>query len=368
MFMQNCKMAFCAVVAVAGICRATGVADAQTIRTYDVNFTENPPVIDGIVTPGEWDDAGAAQGGWKLLRETSRNDNQNSRWQATWDDEAMYFLFQSDYGNWSPGPPGATVNFAHDLLNLYFDPNVDGEPNVLEGVGPDGYQIAFNQYMGASSIDEGAVVTNTAIFTEAHENNTFGNQGIWEGLLNTVMAQNMTAGGGVTEVKVTWVDFDADNPEDPTNIDIQGLYHKFAPEVDDTWYFTTSRITSDGNNLLPDWNVSDSQFFADRPHGEITFVKPTVVGHEGDTNGDAKVDILDLNAVRNNFGGTGAVGSTPGDAYPFDGVVNIEDLNGVRNNFGIGGPVPVPEPQSLVLIAIGVVGLAAYRRSRQSGC
>ncbi|MDZ4782300.1 MAG: sugar-binding protein [Planctomycetia bacterium] len=367
MFMQRRSLALCASIAAAGIGFVTSVANAQTIRTYDVNFTESPPIIDGVVTAGEWDGAAAEQGGWKLLRETSRSDNQNSRWQAVWDDEAMYILFQSDYGNWSAGPSTGSINFGDDSLNLYVDPNVDGEPNVSEFAGPDGYQIAFNQYMGASAIDEGAVVTNTGIYTEAHENTTFGNQGLWEGLLNTAMAQNMSAGGGVTEIKVTWTDFDADNPDALDNIDIQGLYHNFAPEVDDTWYFNMGRITSDGGNLLPDWNVSDSQFFADRPHGEITFVKP-VEGQIGDTDNDGDVDINDLNAVRNNFGNTGTAGSTAGDAFPYDGDVNINDLNGVRNNFGVGGPIPVPEPQSLVLIAIGVVGLAAYRRNRQPSC
>jgi len=51
----------------------------------------------------------------------------------------------------------------------------------------------------------------------------------------------------------------------------------------------------------------------------------------GDANGDGRVNIDDLNAVRNNFGnvGVGVEGDTNGD-----GVVNIDDLNAVRNNFG----------------------------------
>jgi len=347
-----------AVVAAVLVCLASRTADAQTINTYDVNFTGNPPTIDGVVSPGEWDDAGPAQGGWRLLRETSRSDGENSRWQAVWDDDAMYILFQSDYGNWSAGPSTGSINFGHDNLNLYFDPNVDGEPNILDGVGPDGYQIAFNQYMGASSIDAGAIVNNTGVFTEAHENLTFGNQGLWEGLLNTTMSQVMTASGGVTEIKVTWTDFDADNPENFDNLDVQGLYHNFAPEENDTWYFKISRISSDPNNFLPDWNVSDSQFFADRPHGEITFVKPGT-GQLGDTNGDGVVDIVDLNNVRNNFGGAGT-----GDTND-DGTIDIVDLNNVRNNFGAGGGNPVPEPHALGLLVVGAAACCGYRRVRR---
>lgn len=75
-----------------------------------------------------------------------------------------------------------------------------------------------------------------------------------------------------------------------------------------------------------------------------TLITPPV---PGDTNGDDRVDLLDLNAVRNNFGLTGD--GVPGDAYPFDGRVDIVDLNAVRNYFGNAAPYSsVPEPGSLV--------------------
>jgi hypothetical protein len=62
----------------------------------------------------------------------------------------------------------------------------------------------------------------------------------------------------------------------------------------------------------------------------------------GDTNGDGQVDIVDLNNVRNNFGGLG-LGDTDGD-----GDVDIHDLNNVRNNFGTSLPAPSPEPESML--------------------
>ncbi len=55
----------------------------------------------------------------------------------------------------------------------------------------------------------------------------------------------------------------------------------------------------------------------------------------GDTNFDGVVDTVDLNNVRNNFGGSG-LGDTNGD-----GVVNIADLNAVRNHYGDGVPQPL---------------------------
>jgi hypothetical protein len=82
------------------------------------------------------------------------------------------------------------------------------------------------------------------------------------------------------------------------------------------------------------------------------------VSVEGDTNGDGKVTIEDLNNVRNNFGGTG-LGDTNND-----GQVTIEDLNNVRNNFGAGtgGANAVPEPGTMLMAAIGLAALFFRRR------
>jgi hypothetical protein len=78
----------------------------------------------------------------------------------------------------------------------------------------------------------------------------------------------------------------------------------------------------------------------------------------GDTNGDGQVTIIDLNNVRNNFGGAG-LGDTNGD-----GQITIVDLNNVRNNFGAGTPggSPVPEPSSVVLALGFGLGLAGWLR------
>ncbi|MDZ4781476.1 MAG: PA14 domain-containing protein [Planctomycetia bacterium] len=81
------------------------------------------------------------------------------------------------------------------------------------------------------------------------------------------------------------------------------------------------------------------------------------VGTPGDTNGDGQVTIVDLNNVRNNFGGAG-LGDTNGD-----GQVTIVDLNNVRNNFGAGtGANAVPEPSSLVIMLGCGLGLIGWMR------
>ncbi len=88
----------------------------------------------------------------------------------------------------------------------------------------------------------------------------------------------------------------------------------------------------------------------------------------GDTNGDGRVDLNDLNNVRNNFGLTGAPG-IPGDAIPFDGSVDLADVNAVRNNFGASQPpaASAPEPSGWALGATSVSALLLCRGRKSKG-
>ncbi len=84
-------------------------------------------------------------------------------------------------------------------------------------------------------------------------------------------------------------------------------------------------------------------------------------GQEGDTNGDGLVNIVDLNNVRNNFGGMG-LGDTNGDDQ-----VTITDLNNVRNNFGAGSPGAnsVPEPSTWALLSISGLATLLFARRKK---
>ncbi len=95
---------------------------------------------------------------------------------------------------------------------------------------------------------------------------------------------------------------------------------------------------------------ADGELYVVTLHGDIFKLVPLW----GDTNGDGRVDLVDLNNVRNNFGGSG-LGDTD-----FDNDVDLTDLNNVRNDFGGSAVAAVPEPSSLVILAFGL-GAAGVR-------
>ncbi len=85
----------------------------------------------------------------------------------------------------------------------------------------------------------------------------------------------------------------------------------FTPDVEGTYLVVLTATDDDAGTTVVTANVRV-------PGGSV----------DGDTNRDGVVDVVDLNNVRNNFGGTGL-----GDANG-DGLVDVHDLNAVRNNFG----------------------------------
>lgn len=74
----------------------------------------------------------------------------------------------------------------------------------------------------------------------------------------------------------------------------------------------------------------------------------------GDVNFDGVVNIFDINLVSANWGGTGPTG----DANK-DGTVNIFDINLVSANWTPTGGAAVPEPSTIVLLALGMVCVAS---------
>ncbi len=257
-------------------------------RTYTAQFTPTPPTIDGQIEAGEWNFGGPGGGQWGILRRPSADvDAENTRFRAMWDNTYLYLLVQSDKMFWSdatgnvsefvPGVQIQGISFGADNLNIYIDPNLDGEPNSRPDSEVDGYQIAWNQYTGEGSLLEtatgGREFTNTGLFLENHINTPFGNQGLWQGLRKSMFRQVHGAEGGIIEFALAWEDLDSPSeaqfpdglPED------SGTAHPMAPANGDSWIFNISRISSDPDNFLPVWSWHGAQGFAVAPHGDLIF-------------------------------------------------------------------------------------------------
>jgi len=90
----------------------------------------------------------------------------------------------------------------------------------------------------------------------------------------------------------------------------------------------------------------------------------------GDVNFDGVVNIFDINQISSNWSGSNPAqfgNLTPGDANG-DGIVNIFDINLVSSNWtpAAGGSQAVPEPSSMALCGLGILGIlfVAIRRKR----
>lgn len=313
--------------------------------TYDINFTSNAPTIDGIVSPGEWADAAAAEGGWRILRDpTGRPDAHNNTFQMAWDDTHLYLLTESDWGGWTTNQRDIFRGGANNV-NIYFDPNLDGEPSQGDPLTgpfsePDGYQIAVNQYLGtfgctacstetdgnpANAINSGEIGSNLSTFAEAHVDGLFGNAGEWQGMRGTRIGTVNSAAGGVVEIAIPWTDFDAPQVDVnglATGLDIGGA----APVNGDTWFFNIGQISTDESNNLPVWSWHDNpggqEFFAAHPHGDVTFGgRPTTVSGDFDGNGDYACEDVDP-LVGEIVAGT----NDPAFDLTGDGIVDNADL------------------------------------------
>ena len=229
------------------------------VRTYEVIYSPSAPVLDGVRSPGEWDNASEAATDFKLLRTGGTASSEKIQFQLLWNDEGFYMIAETDNTSW--GDWGGNVDFGFDDYNIFIDPNTDDEPNQSSF---DGYHIGIWQTNGlitrfADEFDDQERTT----FLEARHNGNFGNNASWSEPRELNWVSNHGDFGGVVELFVPWTDFNADEFGE------NGLYHTEPPEFDEVWFFNIAKISSSG--ALPSWNWTSGQFFAQRPHGEITF-------------------------------------------------------------------------------------------------
>ena len=277
---------------------------------YEVNLTEAPPVIDGVVSEGEWDAAAPAAGDWVNLR-AHTPDSHNLRFQMLWDDENLYILGQTDYDNFPEGPtdPKGNPNFGGGSYNpnLYFDPNNDDEDlSLAVGNNVDGYQFTWDVYEGFAErrptpgvpeqsfmdpLDEDGDFVNDyffGLFMEAHTNTPFGNQGLFDleagelgptyredkhpGFVLAQTADNVDLNGtgmagGVWELAIAWTEFDATNPN---KLVTQAEFDAAGPEI---------IIDENEFIMVPDPDFPDEMIEIENPNFGEEIENPNFIGN-----------------------------------------------------------------------------------------
>ncbi len=178
---------------------------------------------------------------------------------------------------------------------------------IAEGYSPtEPFLIAFNQQLGGLAFRDGIDAIDEAAFFDP--------------------------GPGIPG------DFNGDELVDAIDIDLL-VAHRGSDEPDIY-------------DLVPDSTIDEL---------DVAFWVEEIVGTSfGDANLDRKIDLVDLNLVRNHFGGAGgwAVGNSDGS-----GAVDLPDLNTVRNQFGFSAPPsPVPEPATFALATCAIGAIAILRR------
>ena len=113
------------------------------VRTYEVIYSPSAPVLDGVRSPGEWDNASEAATDFKLLRTGGTASSEKIQFQLLWNDEGFYMIAETDNTSW--GDWGGNVDFGFDDYNIFIDPNTDDEPNQSSF---DGYHIGIWQTNG----------------------------------------------------------------------------------------------------------------------------------------------------------------------------------------------------------------------------
>ncbi|MEO1496002.1 MAG: PEP-CTERM sorting domain-containing protein [Planctomycetota bacterium] len=145
-----------------------------------------------------------------------------------------------------------------------------------------------------------------------------------------------------------------------TGLNFPGLQENHEVEVDAAGNIY---ITDDISNLVEVFTPggdSLTRYSFDGSVGSFSFVDGSGPLNPGDFNGDGSVDNGDLNLLLNNWGITDPA-VDPLWVNNLNGTVDNEELNALLNNWGFG-IASVPEPTSLLLLAVAAAATRARRR------
>ncbi len=323
---------------------------------YDAVYTATGATIDGIVSPGEWDEADQS-GNWKVLR-THANDTHGNYLKAKWNESGIFLLYSTNYTNWAE-KTSDQFDWNANSINMYFDPNQDQESLDRPGEELESYQMTLNLYRGAAGYD-GSSYTNTVAYEDSASNSKFNNTA-WEGLgADSRMAMNNGTQGGVLELFVKWQDFNV-------VVDDNDMLVTSSPTATTTpWSFQIGAITTDGSNFLPVWNDNGGQAFVDSDNGwgTMTFLADTtVLGTLGDTDGDDDVDLDDYYTLLEFIGQSGIHLTVEHGDVNRDKIVDLYDYGIIEQEFekynnGKSLASSIPEPTSLFLLTVATLILA----------
>lgn len=253
-------------------------AQQSEYKNYTVHYTVNPPRIDGVLSPGEWNQAAPPQGDFRTLQK-GRPASHQYRLQALWDDQHLYIGFwcsdtmiPSQEG--FPGDdaintwPGFIFKDQYEDVEFLFDPG-----NIQENRAPgtdtnDCYHIAVQLVNG---MRRAGTSQPPYLFTAARYNSLF--QGIsWN---PTDIAVGVNINNGIT-VEMT-IPFSNLNQRygafHKANLGESDLEINGPPQPGSQWAFQVARHMADGPVVL--WNFHPGYAIAQRPFGIFTFVKET---------------------------------------------------------------------------------------------
>ena len=133
-----------------------------------------------------------------------------------------------------------------------------------------------------------------------------------------------------------------------------------------TWTEPANMVNGSPQDDL-EWTLATIDSFALYGAGSMCYLDNIGYTYNGDANGDGVVGIADLVALADNYGANdpNTVGWMQGD-FNTDFQVGIADLVALADNYGKKTsdllPAFVPEPATLLLIAVGAVALRRRRR------